>query len=262
VDDVVRELEATRPRLAFFVDDNLIADRPAAKALFRAIRPLGIRWIGQASVDMTEDSELMELMERSGCLGHVIGFESILPESLRAARKEPNATAVLDRYRTAIEVLRRHGLQTWAAFTLGHDHDTAESVRATLDFAIASRFAFAAFNVLVPYPGTPLHRRLSQEGRLLHGGRWWLDPSFRFNDAPFLPRMMSPTELAAACREARRHFSAFPSRLRRFLDLSTHLRSPLRMGLYWKYNGIVRRENRRKEGMRLGLVEVGRRAGR
>jgi radical SAM superfamily enzyme YgiQ (UPF0313 family) len=259
VEDVIAELRATRPRLAFFVDDNLVADRDAAKALFRALAPLGVRWVGQASIDMTEDPELMDLMARSGCLGHVIGFESVVLESLRAMRKGPNLAAAGDRYRRAIDVLRRHGLQTWAAFTLGHDGDTLESIRATAEFAIESRFAFAAFNLLVPYPGTPLHGRLAAEGRLLHGGRWWLDPGYRFNDAPFVPRPLSADALGAACRDARERFTSFPSQLRRFLDPRTHLRSPRRMAIYWAYNALVRREVRRKDRMRLGLTQPGRR---
>jgi radical SAM superfamily enzyme YgiQ (UPF0313 family) len=258
VEDVIAELRATRPRLAFFVDDNLVADRDAAKALLRALAPLGVRWVGQASIDMTEDPELMDLMARSGCLGHVIGFESVVLESLRAMRKRPNLAAAADRYRGAVDVLRRHGLQTWAAFTLGHDGDTLESIRATAEFAIESRFAFAAFNLLVPYPGTPLHGRLAAEGRLLHGGRWWLDPAYRFNDAPFVPRNLSADALAAACRDARERFTSFPSQLRRFLDPRTHLRSPQRMAIYWAYNALVRREVRRKDRMRLGLAEPGR----
>ena len=72
---------------------------------------------------------------------------------------------------------------TWAAFTLGHDYDTVESIRETSDFAMHHKFAFAAYNILMPYPGTPLYNRLEAESRLLYGGKWWLHPEYRFNDA-------------------------------------------------------------------------------
>ena len=52
-----------------------------------------------------------------------------------------------------------HHLQTWAAFLLGYDHDTPRSIRATCDWAIQQRFTFAAYNVLMPYPGTALYER-------------------------------------------------------------------------------------------------------
>jgi len=257
IDEVVAELRAVRPKFAFFVDDNLVADRDAAKAFLRAVAPLGIRWVGQATVDITEDAELMSLMERSGCLGHVIGFESLAPADVAAMAKPTNVAAVADGYRHAVDVLRRHGLQTWAALTLGHDSDTRESIEELVDFAIESRFAFAAFNILAPYPGTALHRRLGEEGRLLYGGRWWLDPDFRFGMAAFTPRHMTAAELAEQAAGARWRFNSLRSRLRRFLDPQTHLRSPTKAAVFWSYNGLVRREVRRKQWMRLGLAELG-----
>ena len=95
-----------------------------------------------------------------------------------------------DQYATQIRILREYGLQTWAAFTLGYDHDTVDSVRATLDFALENRFTFAAFNILMPYPNTPLYERLAREGRHLYDGQWWLHPKYRFNDASFVPTRM------------------------------------------------------------------------
>ena len=61
-----------------------------AKQLFRELIPLKVRWVSQASIDMTRDRELMDLMAQSGCLGHVIGFESIGSENLRGMGKAPS----------------------------------------------------------------------------------------------------------------------------------------------------------------------------
>ena len=255
VADVVAEVRAARARLVFFVDDNVVGDREAAKELFRALIPLKIRWVSQGSIDMTEDGELMSLMARSGCLGHVIGFESLDPETLRGMGKRVNLASGDPGYRRAVEVLRRHGLQTWAAFTIGHDEDTVESVRALVDFALAQKFTFAAFNTLTPYPGTPLYRRLQEEGRLLFGGLWWLHPDFRFNHATFVPARMTPRQLTEVSWEARVRFNGLGSRLRRFLEPRTNLRNPMRMALYWGYNGLFRRELARKQGMTLGIQE-------
>jgi radical SAM superfamily enzyme YgiQ (UPF0313 family) len=255
VAEVVAELEAARARFVFFVDDNLVGDPAAAKALFRALIPLKLRWVSQGSIDMTADRELMDLMARSGCLGHVIGFESLDPASLRGMGKQVNLAAGEQGYRRAIEVLRHHGLQTWAAFTIGHDEDTVGSVRALVDFALEQKFAFAAFNTLTPYPGTPLYQRLAREGRLLFDGRWWLHPDFRFNHATFVPARMTPRELTDASWEARVRFNTLGARLHRFLEPRTNMRTPLRMALYWGYNGLFRREVVRKQGMALGLQD-------
>jgi len=253
VREVIAEIERQERDMVFFVDDNLVADHDAAKRLMRALIPLRIRWVSQASIDMTNDPELMDLMEASGCLGHVVGFESVDPRNLASMRKPHNlARAGWDGYARAIEVLRRHHLQTWAAFTLGHDYDTPESLRELLDFAMHHRFCFAAFNILMPYPGTPLYDRLAAEGRLLWGGKWWLHPDYRFNHAAFVPRCMSPDELTAACWGCRERWNRASSILSRMWDPLTHMSSPRRLGIYLGYNVLYARETLKKQGMWLG----------
>jgi len=97
VEDVIAEIAEQDRRLIFIVDDNLVSDREAAKELLRALIPLRIRWVSQGSIDMTEDSELMELIEASGCQGFVIGFESLREDSVRTMRKRPPARSRSDR---------------------------------------------------------------------------------------------------------------------------------------------------------------------
>ncbi len=251
--EVVEEIEAQERQVLFFVDDNILANFEAAKALFRALIPLKIRWVSQASLDMTRDRELLRLMVRSGCLGHVVGFESINPQNLRAMKKAPNLIDGFQGYRPQLEILRDHGLQTWAAFTLGHDFDTPASIEQTLEFALAQKFAFAAFNILMPYPNTPLYRRLQAEGRLLYGSKWWLHPDYRFNYAAFRPRQMAPDELTEACFSARARFNSPLSIFKRAFDLKTNMRSPYRLGVYLAYNPLFRKEVFKKQGMRFGL---------
>ena len=72
-------------------------------------------------------------------------------------------------------------------------------------------FCFAAFNILMPYPNTPLYRKLQTEGRLLYDGKWWLHPQYRFNHAAFRPQLMSPEELTEACFQARSRFNSLGS---------------------------------------------------
>ncbi|RMH68834.1 MAG: radical SAM protein [Gemmatimonadetes bacterium] len=253
VREVVEEIEAQERRLIFFVDDNLLANHAAAKRLFRELIPLKIRWVSQASIDMTQDRELMQLMVKSGCLGHVVGFESINPPSLRGMKKTPNLATAGEGYAEPIRILKNHGLQIWAAFTLGHDSDTLDSIRRTLDFALHHKFTFAAFNILMPYPNTPLYRRLQAENRLMYGGKWWVHPQYRFNYAAFQPAQMTATQLTRACFEARSQFNSISSIFRRAWDFQTNMRSLYRFALYLTYNPLFRKETFKKQGMKLGL---------
>lgn len=255
VGEVVREIETAGRRYLFFVDDNILANHEAAKALFRALIPLKVKWVSQGSLDMTEDRELMALMVKSGCLGNVIGFESLDPRSLRMMGKAPNLRSGFDRYKTQLEILRDYGLQTWAAFTIGHDFDTPQSIEETLGFALENRFTFAAFNILMPYPATPLYERLREEGRLLYDGRWWLHPDYRFNYAAFQPRHMTADQLTELGFHCRRTFNSIPNMIYRAFDRKTNMRSLFRFALYVIYSRLFRQETLKKQGMRLGLNE-------
>lgn len=251
VAEVVAEIRAQPRKNIFFVDDNIIADHARAKELLRALEPLGIRWVSQASVDQVRDPELMDLMAASGCLGNVIGFESLDPDNLSQMHKAQNL-ARFDGYSDLLAALRSRHLQTWAAFLLGYDHETWESAQATCEWAIANKFTFAAFNILTPYPGTQLYQRLKEEGRLLYDGKWWLHPDYRFNYAAFRPTRMSADELTEAAWRCRQRFNSVGSIARRLLDPRTNLASPVRLALYLLYNPVYRKEALKRQGLLLG----------
>jgi radical SAM superfamily enzyme YgiQ (UPF0313 family) len=253
--DVLEEIANQDRKYIFFVDDNFLSNQEAAKPFLRALVPLKIRWVSQASLDMTNDLELMELLATSGCLGNVVGFESINPQSIKLMKKAaPNLAgqARWDCYQRQVEVLRDFHLQTWATFTLGHDFDTVESIRQTHEFAMRNRFCFAAYNILMPYPGTPLYDRLQREGRLLWDGKWWLHPEYRFNQAAFIPRNMAPDELTDVIWECRDKWNRPWSIFYRMWDFKTHMSSPTRLALYLAYNPLYAKESYKKQGMLFG----------
>ncbi len=253
VEEVVEEIKSQKRKDLFFVDDNIVGDREKAKELFRALIPLKVRWVSQASIDMLEDKELMELMVRSGCLGNVIGFESIKEESIKGMGKGVNKTYVHDRYKNAIEELRSYGLQTWAAFTVGHDTDTAESIKETCEFAIKSKFSFAAYNILMPYPGTPLYEELKSQNRLLYDGKWWIHKDYRFNHAAFIPKNMTPDELTEVSFYCRKKMNSLSSIVYRAFEFRTNMRNPIRFMYYCMYNPLFRKETFKKQDMSLGI---------
>ncbi len=209
-DAVVAEVRGMlgKRKAFFFVDDNLTASPTRAKELFRALMPLGIRWFGQATVAVAHDEELLDLMARSGCVGVLIGFESLNRENL-AAMDKPLNLAESD-YGPLIAAVQRRGLGIYGSFVFGYDHDTPASLAEAVTFAREHRLHIAAFNHLVPFPGTPLYRRLEAEGRLHHPA-WWLADGYRFNQVPFAPRGLGARELERGCLEARRQFYSFGS---------------------------------------------------
>lgn len=255
VEDVVKEIKAQKRKLLFFVDDNIVCNHEKAKELFRALIPLKVRWVSQGSMDMLKDKELMKLMVKSGCLGLVIGFESISPDCISEMNKYTNQKSSGTMYEQEIKELRQWGLQTWAAFTVGHDGDTVESIRATCDFAIKNKFTFAAFNILMPYPNTPLYEKLEKEGRLLYDGKWWLHEEYRFNYCSIIPKNMTPEELTEVSFACRSRFNSWKSIIKRALEPRTNLRTPYRFITYLIYNPLFRKEVFKKQGLKFGLKD-------
>ncbi len=250
VRDVISELEQNGRRIVFFVDDNIIANSDAAKELFRALIPLKIRWTGQASLNFVEDPELMDLMLKSGCVGLVIGFESISRDNLKAMKK--NCNLPYENYEQALEIIRSSGLMIWAAFLMGYDYETEASIQETLEWILSKKFAFAAFNILMPYPTTLFYKRMEEEGRLLYDGKWWLHDDYRFGYAAFRPRNMSSERLTEACFNARLKHNTIYQILRRATDRKTNSKNLWSLLTYFAYNPLFRDEMLKKHKMILG----------
>lgn len=217
VDDILREIAAVKNerKLFFFVDDNITSNIAQAKEFFRALIPLRIRWVSQASINAAHDEEFLDLLARSGCMGVLIGFESLDSENLREMNKSFNT--MRGGFEQALANLRRHRIRVYGTFIFGYDRDTPSSFAKTVRFAKEHSMYIAAFNHLTPFPGTPLYKRFAAEGRLIYDA-WWMDDRYRYNHIPFKPGAMSPRELQRCCVEARREFYSWRSIFRRGFD--------------------------------------------
>ncbi|HEV3458906.1 MAG TPA: radical SAM protein [Thermoanaerobaculia bacterium] len=216
-DEILAEVAALRrdKRLLFFVDDNITSNLKQAKEFFRALAPLGVRWVSQASINAAHDEEFLDLIARSGCMGVLIGFESLDPDNLKTMQKSWNTAR--GGFEAALANLRRFAIRLYGTFIFGYDGDTKESFPRTVAFARRHGFYITAFNHLTPFPGTPLYRRLEEDGRLLFDA-WWLDDAYSYNRVPFRPRGMTAEEVEDGCVAARRSFYSWPSILARAAD--------------------------------------------
>ena len=195
VDDVRQHLAQGRPRQIIFVDLNLIADRAYAMELFGALAPLNVRWYGLATTLVGRDAALLDVLERSGCKGLLIGFESISPANLRESRKGFNRP---EDYAELVSTLHRRGIAVQGCFTFGMDGDEPDVFERTARFATDARIDLPRFAIVTPFPGTPLHQRLSNEGRILTRD-WSL---YDGQHVVFQPKRMSVAELQAGTERA------------------------------------------------------------
>lgn len=249
-EDILEEVArvAKHRKLIFFVDDNITSNMAQAKEFFRALAPLGIRWVSQASINAAHDEEFLRLIKASGCQGLLIGIESLSEENLRAMRKGFNT--MRGGYDVALENLRRHGIRLYVTFILGYDADGPATFREALAFAERHRFYIVAFNHLTPFPGTPLYARLEADGRLLYD-KWWLADDYRYGMVPFTPKGLTADEVRRQCIEARRRFYRFGSIAKRSFD-PVNAGNPFMWSNFFVINGLIRAEVMQRKDYPLG----------
>ena len=198
--------------LVFFLDDNLLANRRHARALFDRLRGSGIVWQAAASLDVARDPWYLEEAYQSGCRSLFVGFESLSPENMRGNNKPVNAAT------DYAEVCRRFhdaGIMINGSFVFGFDCDGPDVFDRTVEFAVENKFLTASFHVLTPLPATRAFARLEAEGRILH--RDW--SRYDTCHAVFQPRRMTPEQLDAGYSRAKRRFAAWGSIVCRSLGL-------------------------------------------
>ncbi len=168
--DEIRDITEHRPpykkkNAIFFADDNIIADKRYARELFKALKPHNINWSCQASINLSREDEILGLMRDSGCGAVLIGFESISKKNLEAMHKQINQR--FD-YAEAVRKIQSFGIMVHSAFIVGYDFDSGTTFDELIAFLRETNLLMPLVNVLTPFPGTELFKRLEKEGRILH----------------------------------------------------------------------------------------------
>ena len=236
VSEVIAEIESIDSTHLFFVDDAVGLNRNAAKNLFTEMIPLRRRWLAQGTVSLAEDLELLGLMRRSGCLGLLIGFESIQKNTQNGVKKIKNLK--IDFY----EAMRRfhdEGFGVLGTFVFGFDYEDKDVFEQTLEFVMRCRMDVIQLRILTPYPGTRLYGRLLSEGRLF-AHDWWLR-GYPPDTLLFQPRGMTADELMSGFARLNQQAYSFGAMMKRFLGMSPWKRTLLGCQVYAGINLATRK---------------------
>ena len=164
-------------RSVFVTDDNFIGRPNGAKALLAAITAHSARTgyapplFTQASVNLSEDPDLLRAMVAAGFTRVFIGIESPRQSSLREAGKRQNVRGDL---LEQIHTIQRAGLMVWAGMIVGFDHDDDAIFEEQATFLDEAAVSVAMIGMLNAPPRTPLHARLAKDGRI-HPTADWAD---------------------------------------------------------------------------------------
>jgi radical SAM superfamily enzyme YgiQ (UPF0313 family) len=197
VPHIIRDIDAVRRLVKRpfieFADDNTFVDKEWGKELCRQLIPLRLHWFTETDISVADDPELLTLMRNAGCRQLLIGLESPILDALEGIELRANWKAKRGPdYANAIHRIQEHGITVNGCFILGLDRHTPDVFETLLDFAEQIPLYEVQITILTPFPGTPLYKRLNQEGRLLYPGRWDLCTLF---DVTYQPKNMSPEQL-------------------------------------------------------------------
>jgi len=172
---MVDELEALYRHgwrgIVFIVDDNFISNR---KKLKNETLPAIIKWskdkkypftfFTEASINLSDDDELMELMAEAGFNRVFIGIETPNEDSLVECNKLQNRNRDLT---ASVKKIQNHGFEVQGGFILGFDSDPISIFRSQINFIQKTGIVTAMVGLLNAPCGTRLYQRLKKENRLL-----------------------------------------------------------------------------------------------
>ncbi len=248
VEKVVEDITASKGKTFLFLDDNIIGHPKYAKELFKALIPLKIKWVGQASVSFVKDTELMKLAAQSGCVELFFGLESVSTGALKKMRK---SIKELTDNEEAIKKVKGYGIVFHASMVFGFDEDDKSVFDETLEFLMRNKIATVTFNILTPYPGTRIYDKFKEAGRLLTEEWQYYD----HNTVVFRPKNLTTRELLEGHLYTRKNFYKISSIVKRLSHGSPH--PLLYTAMNFGYRKSIKEDikNLQNEITRLKLIE-------
>ena len=260
----LRELDAVRASgfrgSLFIVDDNFVGNHRKVKELLRSIitwqkwHAFPFAFFTEASIDMAQDDELLDLMVEAGFNMVFVGIETPDEDTLAHTQKRQNLKSpILE----SVEKIQRRGVEVTGGFILGFDTDAADIFDRQIGFIQQAGIPIAMVGLLNALPNTQLWRRLEQEGRLKHVSN--TGNNTHTLDMNFVPRMRESTLIDGYKRvltylySPKRYFERCTTLLRRlpprlkavrstsWVEIKALLLSLLRQGFssyslhYWRY---------------------------
>ncbi|HEX6716957.1 MAG TPA: B12-binding domain-containing radical SAM protein [Pyrinomonadaceae bacterium] len=265
----------------FIVDDNFIGNKRNVKNFLPELADWSKRngrpfsFFTEASVNLAEDDELLELMRRAGFYRVFLGIETPVKESLKEAQKGQNTRSDLLK---SVRKVQSYGMEVMAGFIIGFDNDPEDIFERQVNFIRESAIPLAMVGLLTALPQTQLWRRLQREGRLLKESTGnntdgslnfipRMDPTRLIEGYKSLLRTIySPAEYYQRALECLRRLPVAnqPQRRHPIRDLTALVRVIVALGVrdrergeFWRYMGSVATSHREAFARAVILAAMG-----
>jgi radical SAM superfamily enzyme YgiQ (UPF0313 family) len=199
----------------FLADDNVTAKEDYAFGLFEIFKRHRVKWMAFTTIKIAMNEELLKKARESGCVSLFIGFESLLQENLDGVSKRFVNVKELANW---VKTIQHHQIGIHGSFIFGFDGDDNTIFKKTVEFVQKNNIELPTFSILTPFPGTPLQKRLEEEGRIFDHD--W--SRYDMSHAVFRPKKMTVQELQEGYLWAQKYICAPRSIFKRLFWGSRH----------------------------------------
>ena len=213
LEEIDRELSSVLEKegeYLFIADDNVTAREDYALGLFEVFKRHRVKWMGFATIQIAKNERLLRRARESGCISLFIGFESLDQGSLDGVSKRFVPAKELSRL---VKTIQDHRIGIHGSFIFGFDEDDGTVFKKTVDFVQRTNIELPNFSILTPFPGTPLRKKLEEEGRIIDND--W--SHYDMSHVVFKPKQMTVRELQEGYLWAQKFACAPRSILKRLI---------------------------------------------
>ncbi len=148
-----------------FLDNNVYTDPRYARELFKAVKPLGIKWDGSCSLDIAQNQESLSLAKESGCVELLLGYEIFA----RSVEKSQGGKFVMaPKYAAYTQIIKQAGIRVKAHFIFGFDSDGLKTLVELWKFCFSIKPHLTLVSILTPLPGSALYHDMLAQNRLIN----------------------------------------------------------------------------------------------
>jgi radical SAM superfamily enzyme YgiQ (UPF0313 family) len=216
IKNVIEELKQMPNKIFIIHDPHLTTNRKYAKELFKQMikNKFNKKWVanGTSNVLLKADEEFLDLARKAGCVEWFVGFESVSQAALDGIKKTHNK---VEDFEKMIKRVHKYNMTIQGGIIFGFDEDTSDIFDTTIQKINELDMDAIEINILTPYPGTPLFKRLDEAGRIFT--KDW--SKYNQVEIVYEPKNMTVKELYEGTRKVAKECYSWPNIIKRNLKI-------------------------------------------
>ncbi|MFH2141336.1 MAG: radical SAM protein [Bacteroidota bacterium] len=230
VEEILSEIEYHPKQHLLFIDDNIMGYSELCKQeAFELVKgmvdkKLNKMWMGNATVDIAENTEYLKMASEAGCKLLFLGIEADDEDALKEMNKMVNLRLKVENYQNAIKKIHKQGIAVMAGLIFGLDSDNMQNIEERVSFIKKSDLDAVQMSILTPFPGTRVYTKYTEENRIFRNN--FPDDWERYDglELVYHPKSMDSREFEVQMNHNFKRVFNKTALFKRYLKSLTHLK--------------------------------------